>query len=246
MSYLQTLLENLKKEVPYQWRVQSRNKDKNKAICSAYIDARDVMNVLDKYCEHGWQTDVKELAGFIFYGIGIEVPDLDKDGNPTGYNSTLWRWDTGARIEDNKADNMYEQAGKSAASDALKRAAVQWGIGRFLYDLPTVVLPCDQYSVLDSMGNKVYDLTKHINDMKKGKTVKASPAVAVNTPEPFTKPKLSQEAYDNMVKFINDGKIADVEKGMSKYELTTTQKTVLTALINQERSKAVTKSAKKK
>lgn len=245
MNYLQTLLENLKQEIPYQWRIQSRTQNKTKAICSAYIDARDVMNVLDKYCVYGWQTDVKELAGFIFYGIGIEIPDLDKDGKPTGYTTTLWRWDTGSRIENNPTDNMFEQAGKSAASDALKRAAVQWGIGRFLYDLPTMVLPCDQYNVLDDAGNKVYDLTKHINNLKKGKTIKAGGAVTAS-PDPSKKPPLSQEQYDNMVKFINDGKIAEVEKAMSKYDLNTTQKTVLTSLINQERSKAVTKSAKKK
>lgn len=253
MSYLQTLLENLRKEIPYQWRVQSRNKERTKAICSAYIDARDVMNVLDKYCEYGWQTDTKELAGFIFYGIGIEVPDVNPDGKYTGYTSTLWRWDTGARIEENKSDNMYEQAGKSAASDAFKRAAVQWGVGRFLYDLPTVSLPCDQYgNVVDGTGNRVWDLTKHINDKNKGKTATISVSnteSAIQVTAPATKKektKLPAEAFDSMVKYINDGKIAEVEKAMSKYDLNQTQKTILTTLINQERSKAVTKSAKKK
>jgi hypothetical protein len=192
MTYLHPLLENLRKEIPYQWRVQSRNKDKTKAICSAYIDARDVMNTLDKYCEHGWQTDVKELAGFIFYGIGVEVPELTSEGKISGFSTTLWRWDTGARIEDNEKDNMYEQAGKSAASDALKRAAVQWGVGRFLYDLPTVTLPCDQYgNVVDERGNRVWDLTKHINDKNKGKTgsisvAPKSSAISVSNTE--TKP----------------------------------------------------------
>lgn len=249
MSYLQDLLSKLREEVPYQWRVQSRNKERTKAICSAYIDARDVMNVLDKHCEFGWQTDTKELAGFIFYGIGIENPDTDKDGNRNGYTSTLWRWDTGARIEDNKTDNMYEQAGKSAASDAFKRAAVQWGVGRFLYDLPTVTVPCDQYgNPVDATGSRIWDLTKHINGLSKNK--KPSPAPAVTTPEPTEKPsgkkKLDQVAYDNMVKFINDGKIAQVEKGMKNYDLTDSQKTLLTSLINQERSRALKESTKKK
>jgi len=190
MTYLHPLLENLRKEIPYQWRVQSRNKDKTKAICSAYIDARDVMNTLDKYCEHGWQTDVKELAGFIFYGIGVEVPELTSEGKISGFSTTLWRWDTGARIEDNEKDNMYEQAGKSAASDALKRAAVQWGVGRFLYDLPTVTLPCDQYgNVVDERGERVWDLTKHINNKNKGKTASVSvapksSAISVGASEP--------------------------------------------------------------
>jgi hypothetical protein len=187
MTYLQSLLENLRKEIPYQWRVQSRNKDKTKAICSAYIDARDVMNTLDKYCEHGWQSDVKELAGFIFYGIGITIPTEHNEKGEVSWSEAQWRWDTGSRIEDNEKDNMYEQAGKSAASDALKRAAVQWGVGRFLYDLPTVTLPCDQYgNVVDERGNRVWDLTEHINNRKgKTKPAEAKPVTAPAEPQSF-------------------------------------------------------------
>lgn len=258
MSYLQSLLENLRKEISYQWRVQSRNKDKTKAICSAYIDARDVMNTLDKYCEHGWQTDVKELAGFIFYGIGIEIPDLTPEGKPSGFTTTLWRWDTGARIEDNEKDNMYEQAGKSAASDALKRAAVQWGVGRFLYDLPTVTLPCDQYgNVVDEKGQRVWDLTKHINDKNKGKTASVSAkssaisvgpteAKPVSKPAPKPevqatevtneieeKPVLTPEKLDAMLNFIKEGKIEQVVQAMDKYKMNLAQKTTLNALIKQ-------------
>ncbi len=255
MTYLQPLLENLKKEIPYQWRVQSRNKDKTKAICSAYIDARDVMNTLDKYCVHGWQTDVKELAGFIFYGIGIEVPELTSEGKMSGFSTTLWRWDTGARIEDNEKDNMYEQAGKSAASDALKRAAVQWGVGRFLYDLPTVTMPCDQYgNVVDERGQRVWDLTEHINH-KKGKTAsvsvatksssinvgpseakpvtKTAPKPEVQATEIEEKPPLTPDKLDAMMEFIKDGKIDQVIQAMDKYKLNLAQKTTLNALIKQ-------------
>jgi len=261
MTYLHPLLENLRKEIPYQWRVQSRNKDKTKAICSAYIDARDVMNTLDKYCVHGWQTDVKELAGFIFYGIGIEVPELTSEGKMSGFSTTLWRWDTGARIEDNEKDNMYEQAGKSAASDALKRAAVQWGVGRFLYDLPTVTMPCDQYgNVVDERGQRVWDLTEHINN-RKGKTKPAEPKPATAPAEPQSfrdvihavaksstktapkpevqdtdieeKPPLTPDKLDAMMEFIKDGKIDQVIQAMDKYKLNLAQKTTLNALIKQ-------------
>jgi hypothetical protein len=260
MTYLQSLLENLRKEIPYQWRVQSRNKDKTKAICSAYIDARDVMNTLDKYCEYGWQTDVKELAGFIFYGIGIEIPEFNPEGKHTGFTTTLWRWDTGARIEDNEKDNMYEQAGKSAASDALKRAAVQWGVGRFLYDLPTVTLPCDQYgNVVDEKGARVWDLTEHINN-KKTKVKSPEPAKAPKPAESFRdvihavvkgaidvptqkaaevtsdeKPVLTPEKLDAMLNFIKEGKIEQVEQAMEKYKLNLAQKTTLNALIKQSK-----------
>ena len=41
-------LKDLKKQIPYQWRVQSFSKNKAQAQCVAYIDARDVMNLLDE------------------------------------------------------------------------------------------------------------------------------------------------------------------------------------------------------
>lgn len=240
MSYLQTLLENLKKEIPYQWRIQSKNKDKSKAICSAYVDARAVMEVLDSYCTYGWHTEVKEVAGFIFYGIGINIPlSGDENEDEELVIQTMWRWDTGSRIENNPTDNMYEQAGKSAASDSFKRAAIHWGVARFVYNIPPVTLPCDGYNVVDDKGNRVWDLTKHINNMK------AKPAAYKATAEAPKENKLSAEAYDSMVKYITEGKIKEVEQAMKKYDLTSQQKTVLTALINKEKSKAVTAAVKK-
>jgi hypothetical protein len=75
-------------------------------------------------------------------------------------------------------------------------------------------------------------------------------AVSTPTPEPVEPTnntrKLPQEALDNMVKFINDGKISDVEKAMKKYDLTEAQNKLLTTLINQEKAKKLKDSAKKK
>lgn len=224
---MKDLLEKLSKPIPYSWRVQSRNKDKTKAFCSAYIDARDVMRVLDEHCT--WEVQYQEIAGFIFAGIGIMI-----DGEQ------LWRWDCGARVEDNPQDQMYDQAGKSAASDAFKRAAVMWGVGRFLYDLDMVTLNCDQYgNPVDHNGNRIWDVTKHINSLST--TVKASPSVGVSN----SLPDLDQEKYDAMVKFITEGKIKEVESALKKYKLNDSQKKLLTALINQAKAEAVTKAAKK-
>jgi len=224
---MKELINKLSKPVSYQWRVQSRSKDKSKAICTAYIDARDVMKVLDEHCE--WEVQYKELAGFLFAGIGIKL-----DGQ------VMWRWDCGQRIEDNPQDQMYEQAGKSAASDAFKRAAVMWGVGRFLYDMETVTLPCDQYgNPVDSSGKRIWDLTRHINSLSG--SVKASESVSVTNE---SKPQLDQAKYDSMVKFITDGKWKQVEASLSKYALSESQKKVLTQLIASSKSEALKKSVK--
>lgn len=222
---MNNLIKLLSQKIPYQWRVQSRNKDKTKAICTAYIDARDVMALLDS-SGLNWQSNFKEIAGFIFAGIGIEV-----GGN------YIWRWDAGSRIENDSKDNMYDQAGKSSASDAFKRAAVQWGIGRFIYDIPPVTLPCDSYgNVVDNDGNRVWDLTAHINSNPKGKVKKMpspEPAIVVPIETPTSElKKLDSKTFDAMVKAINDGKKDDVKNALPKYDLTLQQRTLLTTLLN--------------
>jgi hypothetical protein len=244
---MKELLLKLRGEVPYQWRVQSKTKDKSKAICTAYIDARQVMDILDEHCT--WQSEFKDINGFIFCGIGIQNPDNGE---------WVWRWDCGQRIEEDKTDQMFEQAGKSAASDAAKRAGVQWGIGRFLYDLDTVMVQCDQYgNPVDSAGNRIWDLTTHINSMKSRKPVKVEektsniPATNTNsgtsssssatssrpassssaaTTSDETQP-LGAKQFDAMVKAIGEGKIEMVESALPKYKLSLAQKTTLTKLI---------------
>lgn len=79
-----------------------------------YIDARQVMDLLDDVVgPENWQCDYKEIAGKIYCGVGI---------NAEGW---VWKWDMGEESE--------FSPGKGEASDAFKRAAVKWGVGRFLY-----------------------------------------------------------------------------------------------------------------
>ena len=112
-------LEDLKKQIPFKWRVQS-TKDWG-ADCVAYIDARDVQNLLDKVCEpNGWQVKYSEHKGNLFCSIGIY------------FDGWVWKEDCGTE------SNVEKQKGE--ASDAFKRAAVMWGVGRFLYDMPIIRL----------------------------------------------------------------------------------------------------------
>jgi hypothetical protein len=78
--------------------------------------------------------------------------------------------------------------------------------------------------------------------VRNSQTVKASPAINVSNEHP----PLTQDKYDAMVKFINEGKINEVEGALKKYALNDAQKKVLTSLINKSKSEAVIKAAKKK
>lgn len=148
-------IKDLKKEIPFKWRVQSFSKNKPNASCVAYIDARDVMNLLDEVCSpENWSSDFKDIGGQTFAGIGIKIGE-----------SFVWKWDTGSE------SNIEKEKGQ--ASDSLKRAAVQWGIGRFLYDMTVKYVTASEAKtssnfpyVVDGNNKRVYDLTKFINDQK--------------------------------------------------------------------------------
>lgn len=99
------------------WRVGSTTQDKRRGLALAYIDARDVMERLDKVCgPENWQSRYPHATGKTVCEIGIKI-------------GQDWIWKA-----DGAGDTEFE-ADKGALSDAFKRAAVRWGIGRYLYDV---------------------------------------------------------------------------------------------------------------
>ena len=101
------------------WRIGARNKDKTKGIPLAYIDARDVMKRLDDVIGFvNWKDEYEETpSGRIICKLWVNI-----DGE--------WIFKS-----DGAGDTDVEGE-KGAISDAFKRAAVKWGIGRYLYFLP--------------------------------------------------------------------------------------------------------------
>ena len=154
-------LEQLKKEIPFKWRVQSANQWG--ASCVAYIDARDVQDLLDEVCSpQNWQCKYSEHKGKLFCEIGIRQ---FFDDEPILEDVWVWKSDCGTE------SNVEKQKGE--ASDAFKRAAVMWGIGRFLYSKTIVKLPTKEkdgkyvpYS--EKSGRYIYDadhITKWCNQL---------------------------------------------------------------------------------
>ena len=112
------------------WRPQGKplSKDGRNPVCMAlaYIDARDVMDRLDEVCgTDRWQTEFMETPkGRVICRIGILTE-----------NGWVWKGD-GAGDTDVESE-------KGGISDALKRAAVSWGIGRYLYRLKSPWVECE-------------------------------------------------------------------------------------------------------
>lgn len=114
------------------WRLGSTSKEKMKGMALAYLDARAVMDRLDAVCgPAGWQCKYSHANGKTVCDIGINLyagkAQTNTDGSISPIEQWIWKAD-GAGDSDIEAE-------KGALSDAFKRAAVRWGIGRYLYSL---------------------------------------------------------------------------------------------------------------
>ena len=118
------LIDKLREPFPAKsihWRVGATTSDEKKGIALAYIDSRDVMKRLDDVMgPDNWRARYPwSDGGRLVCEIGLRI-------------GGEWVWKA------NGAGDTQVEAEKGAFSDALKRAAVMWGIGRYLYALPNV------------------------------------------------------------------------------------------------------------
>jgi hypothetical protein len=106
------------------WKPQTLSKDGAKALACAYIDARVVMSRLDEVLGiDNWQDSYDFLPdGSVLCRLQIRLPG----------GEWIVKSDVGSESDQKDIGDRH----KAAVSDALKRAAVKVGVGRFLYDLP--------------------------------------------------------------------------------------------------------------
>ena len=111
-----------------EWRAGATNADKTKALALAYITSRAVMDRLDEVISpENWRDAYKPgPMGGLICGISLRIN-----------GEWITKWDG--------AENTQFEAVKGGLSDAFKRAAVKWGIGRYLYKLPPSWVPCEMH-----------------------------------------------------------------------------------------------------
>jgi hypothetical protein len=104
--------------------VSERN---GKALALAYLTSRAVMDRLDQVVgPENWQDEyIPGPAGGVVCRLSLRV---------------LGEWIP----KQDGADNTKIESVKGGIADALKRAGVKWGIGRYLYGLPTTWHPAEQ------------------------------------------------------------------------------------------------------
>lgn len=109
-------------EKDIEWRVQQAGNRNNQpwARVLAYVTNRAIMDRLDAVVgQENWANEFKEWRGGSICGISIRV-------DPKAH---VWvtKWDG--------SDPSNMEQFKGMLSGSMKRAAVQWGIGRYLYNL---------------------------------------------------------------------------------------------------------------
>lgn len=135
-----TIVEDLRAPFPnnrIHWRAQTLTRDGSKALALAYLDARDVRQRLnDVVGPENWACEHYDCGGG---KLGCRL-SIRIDGE----------WITKT---DGAGDTQVE-AEKGAFSSALKRAAVAWGVGEYLYDLDATWVPCKTW---EKNGKKMFD-----------------------------------------------------------------------------------------
>lgn len=112
-----------------EWRVGATSGDKSKGLALAYVTNRAIQNRLDDvFGPFGWRNEYQAWQGKSQL-CGISVYDEEK-------REWVTKWDG--------ADNTDFESTKGGLSDAMKRAAYQWGIGRYLYKLEAKWVPIKQ------------------------------------------------------------------------------------------------------
>ena len=124
---------------PIQYKVKPKQVVKNKnggyaALALGYISREQVQARLDEVVgAGGWKTEYQVISDT---GKIVECQlSLTVDGE---------HWITKADVGSPQGQDEGDEW-KGAFSDALKRAASHWGIGRFLYNLKAEWLPCEAY-----------------------------------------------------------------------------------------------------
>lgn len=103
-----------------EYRISAKSKDGTKGLAVAYIQNRAVQNRLDEVLGFtNWKNEFVVTDKGKICGLSLRIND---------------EWIT---KYDGASDTQIE-AIKGGISDSMKRAAVQWGIGRYLYNLPGV------------------------------------------------------------------------------------------------------------
>ena len=155
-----------------EWRVGTTTKDKSKGMALAFVTSRAVQQRLDDVCGPGrWSSEIRQLDAGKGYTCKLTI--LLPDG----------RYVT----REDGSDESDIEGTKGGISGALKRAAVLFGVGRYLYylDAPWVkIVPAGRSYRLE----KPPPLPAWALPGGSGRPPTMEPKTIAAPPEPYTDP----------------------------------------------------------
>lgn len=113
-----------------EWRVSVTTRDKDRGLAVPYVTNRAIQNRLDDTVGiDGWQNQFVPWKEGKAQLCGISICFGQQD-------QWLTKWDG--------ADDSDFESVKGGLSDSMKRAAVEWGIGRYLYGMTQIWVRIEQ------------------------------------------------------------------------------------------------------
>ena len=182
-SNIRALLEAPFAEI--QWKIQAASKDGSKGMVVGYIDARDVAERLDS-TGVTWSDSytVLQMASTWVVECRLTIDGITRTDVGTGDG---------------------EESAKSAYSDAFKRAAVKFGVGRYLYNIPTSWVPIENKQITQESLGKLQAAYQRL--LSKHSTTAPTPAAkpVVEAPAPvqeFSPTPAAKPISDAQIKLL--------------------------------------------
>ncbi|UFH52502.1 Rad52/Rad22 family DNA repair protein [Spirosoma sp. KNUC1025] len=132
-----------------EWRVQNQTKDGQKLIVVPYVTNRSVMERFDaQFGWDNWENSFQEVGEGFLCTITVTLAD-------------------GRKVSKSDAANRTNvEPVKGGVSDAMKRCAVQFGLGRDLYRYPKVMIQTSDKYIPDWAMRLLDNLVFKINQGK--------------------------------------------------------------------------------
>lgn len=211
--------EEFGKPFPYSdvhWRLQYVDTEENQGLAIPYLDARAIADRFDEVLGQGNWRD--EYTPWHKYTETVTEHNKPKEKNKCSQLCTIYVYDDERKEWVGKTDgaeNTDIESVKGGLSDAFKRAAVKWNVGRYMYKMKPVwvmvkkkgkgydIDPSEKKELEDEYNNVLAEVfgTSAVSDGgKKQQTKKPQKS----NPEPKSEPKVKDDFYE-VIKIKVDG-----------------------------------------
>ena len=189
---IEEILKKLKSPFPYEdidWKVQVTNKDKTRGMAVPYLDSRAIQKRLDDAVGAMNWTNEFMLWQDKSQICGIGLYDAERGAWVMKYDG---------------AENTDIEPVKGGLSDSFKRAAVLWGIGRYLYDMESIWVEIEPSGKSYRIKKSEYDKLRRHYDESVAALSDGAPAPKAQSQDNAKQAPPETASYDYVIKSASD------------------------------------------